>query len=97
MYQDILVHEARSDKSCNEFDDGVCEKVNIRDNILNKIILNALAKGQSRLEAYEDMVNNVWANKTLQDMHKTIKFTPDIVHQGTWIPKVAKKAKKSNR
>ena len=46
--------------------------------MLNEIILDAFSKGQSRLEAFESMVNIEWNNKFLQDMHEKIKFAPGM-------------------
>ena len=41
MYEEMLVHETRSDESWKGFDDEVCEKVDIRDNMRNEIIWEA--------------------------------------------------------
>ena len=79
MFREIVVQESESDKSWKLFAAGTAKRIQVRQNLMNGIILNALAQGWSRKETCEQMLSNEGDKKTLQNMQDTIKFSPDTI------------------
>ena len=91
------IQEMKSDKRWKLFLAGTTNRIAIRENLIDDIILYVVAKGQSRKEAYEKTALQCKKHQTLQNMQNTIKFTPYTVHKGKWIVKCMRTKKPNNQ
>ena len=74
MYREIMVQEAKSDKTWKPFAAGNATRINIRDSFIDDIILEATK------EAYKRVLINARDNKALQNMYDPQRQVDSQIH-----------------
>ena len=56
--------------------------------LIDNIILNTIAQGQKKEDAYISLIQKFSKKKHLAQIHKELTYTRDEIQQGKWVPKV---------